>query len=418
MSLPIRYAIVAAATLGLALLVVLIGSVDLLHESPSGVVAILRYVGLSAGIALGVGLAGVVGGLRTLPRLSHKIAMVYAIGSIAAILTVIYTPLLMFKDQGDLRLLVLLLVCFLVVSLGIGTMLALGVAARIRALQAAVRGVADRHFDTRVKLDSGDELSDLAEGFNSMAEELGTAFERMESMERGRRMLIAAISHDLRTPLASIRAMLEAIEDRVVQDDETIREYHAAMGRQVRRLNRLIDDLFEVTRLESGTLEVRRQPIDLVELVAETADGLRLEAEQKQVEIALSHQGGSCRADVDPDQIQRVVANILQNSVRYTPPGGRIEARVECGDSDITIEVVDSGPGISPGERSEVFKPFYRGEKERSSLHGGGAGLGLAIAKRIVEAHGGRIWVDSKSGTGGHVAFALPLEEVVPSLPG
>ena len=173
----------------------------------------------------------------------------------------------------------------MVISLGLGTIIAVGLAGHLNALREAARNVAEGRFDTRVEVPSGDELSELANAFNRMSAELGTSFARERAVEQGRRDLVAAISHDLRTPMASIRAMLEAIEDGVVSDPATVHQYHVAMREQVNRLNRLIDDLFELSRFDSGSLEPRVSAVDLNELVAETVDSLRPSAEQKGVDL-------------------------------------------------------------------------------------------------------------------------------------
>lgn len=408
MKLYLRSLALGVATLAVTLAVAFVGASKMLNEPAPTVATILRYIAISASIALALGLLGVGIGMRFLPRLSLKVAVGYGIGSVGAIITVAYTPLLMFKDPGDLHLLILLLACFMVISLGLGTTIALGVAHHLEALRTAARHVAEGRFDTRVEVPSGDEVSDLAEAFNRMSAELGIAFEREQAVEQGRRNLVAAISHDLRTPLASIRAMLEAIHDGVVQDQPTIQRYHAAMHDQVERLSRLIDDLLELSRLDSGAHRLRLEDVNFSELVLETVESLRPAAERRGVQLAVNTDSVIPRATVDADQLQRVVANLVQNAIRHTPSGGSVETRVGVVGQELVVEVADSGEGVSSSDVDHVFDRFYRGEKARTRTASAGAGLGLAIAKAIVEAHRGRIWVDTERSTGARFVFTVP----------
>jgi signal transduction histidine kinase len=354
------------------------------------------------------GVAGLGLGMRFLPRLSLKVAAAYAIGSVAAIAAVAYTPLLMFKDPGDLHLLVLLLVCFLVISVGLGSIIAQSVTRNVHILRDAARRMADGHFDTRVSVPTGDELGELAAAFNRMSAELGLAFDRERAIETGRRDLVAAISHDLRTPLSSIRIMLEAIEDGVVQDAETVSQYHRAMQDQVNRLSRLIDDLFELSRLDAGDQSLNVAQVDLGELVSETVESLRPAAESRSVCLEMEEAAPKLYVAVDADKLQRVLANLVQNAIRHTPPGGRIGVAIQARGREFAVEVSDSGEGIALNDVEHVFDRFYRGEKSRTHNDSAGAGLGLAIAKAIVEAHRGRIWVESQPQNGAKFVFTVP----------
>jgi signal transduction histidine kinase len=322
--------------------------------------------------------------------------------------TVAYAPLLMFKDPGDLHLLILLLVCFMVISVGLGAIIAFGLAQHLNALREAARRVEQGQFDTRVEVSSSDELSELAAAFNRMSSEVGASFEALRAMEQSRRDMVAAISHDLRTPLSSIRAMLEAIDDGVVTDTATIGQYHHAMHDQVARLSRLIDDLFELSRLDSGALQLHKAPVDLTELVAETVESLRPSAERSSIKLVIEQQLKPMVGFVDPDQLQRVVANLVHNAIRHTPEGGQIVVGVRDVEGKCAVEVADSGEGIARADLDHIFERFYRGEKARTRTDDAGAGLGLAIAKAIVEAHDGQIWAENGASTGARFVFTIP----------
>ena len=410
MSVYLRYVILAITAIVVALIVAYVGSVYALGETGTDTLLIVRYVAISGGIALVLGLAGVVTGVRYLPRLSFKIAFAYGVGSLGAILTVAYAPLLMFKNEHDLHLLVLMLLCFMVISVGLGSIIAVSIAQHVKLLREAARAVAAGDFDMRVEVPSGDELSDLAAAFNRMSAELGASFARQRAVEQGRRDLVASISHDLRTPLASIRAMIEAIEDGVVTDQTTIGQYHSAIGEQVNWLSRLIDDLFELSRLDSGAIDLQVREVDLRELITETVDSLRPTAEARGIAISVEEGHGAGDALIDPDQVQRVIGNLVQNAIRHTPRGGTVVVGVRERGQELAVEVIDTGEGIGVGDIDHIFDRFYRGQKSRTRTDDAGAGLGLAIAKAIVEAHRGRIWAENQPAIGAKFVFTVPTE--------
>lgn len=405
-----RALVIAVLALVAALAVGLTGAILLLHEPPHAVWALARYLLLSGALALGIGSIGVLLGMRFLPSLSLKVGLGYIVGSVAAMLTVIYTPLLMFKEQADLQLLVLLLASFLVISLGLATVIGLSAARQVRELAHAARRLEAGDFDARVAVPSTDELADLAVAFNRMSEELGNAFARERAHEQGRRDLVAAISHDLRTPLAAMRAMLEAIADGIVHDEETVSMYHQRMRDEVDHLSHLIDDLFELSRLDAGQLPLDPSPIDVAELLSDTTAGLVPKARQHGVELEVRPPEGAI-VHADAIQIQRVLVNLIENAIRYTRPGGSICVSA-CPQGDgVAISVTDSGEGIAAEDLPHIFDRFYRGEKSRARQTGG-AGLGLAISKAIVEAHGGRIRVENGSAGGARFVFTLPAAEL------
>jgi signal transduction histidine kinase len=228
----------------------------------------------------------------------------------------------------------------------------------------------------------------------------------MDDAERMRRELIAAVSHDLRTPITSLRLLTDAIADDVV-DEETRRSYLAQMGTHVNALSALIDDLFELSRLEAGEIAWSLEQVPLDELVGETVEAMRVQADARRVQVRTELPPGLRPARGDPEKLQRVLFNLIQNAIRHTPADGSVVVRAAPADGAVEIEVADTGAGIAADERDRVFEPFFRGgaDAARSS---GGAGLGLAISRAIVEAHGGRIWLaDAPAGTS--VRFSIPF---------
>ena len=228
----------------------------------------------------------------------------------------------------------------------------------------------------------------------------------MDDAERMRRELIAAVSHDLRTPITSLRLLTDAVADDVV-DEATRRDYLRQMSTHIEALSALIDDLFELSKLEAGEIAWSLEQVRLDELVGDTVDAMQVQAAARQVAVRAELAPGLRAARGDPEQLQRVLFNLIQNAIRHTPADGSVVVRALPAGDEVEIEVADTGGGIAPADRERVFEPFFRGG-DQAARPRGGAGLGLAISRAIVEAHGGRIWLaDAPGGTA--VRFSLPL---------
>ena len=227
----------------------------------------------------------------------------------------------------------------------------------------------------------------------------------MDDAERMRRELVAAVSHDLRTPITSLRLLTDAIADDVV-DEATRRAYLGQMSTHLNAMSALIDDLFELSRLEAGEIAWSLEQVPLDELVGETVEAMQVQADARRVHVRAELPPGLRPARGDPEKLQRVLFNLIQNAIRHTPADGSVVVRAEPAGDAVEIEVADSGAGIAGADRDRVFEPFFRGGAE-AARPSNGAGLGLAISRAIVEAHGGRIWLeDAASGT--RVRFSLP----------
>jgi signal transduction histidine kinase len=231
-----------------------------------------------------------------------------------------------------------------------------------------------------------------------------------DQSDAARRDLVAAISHDLRTPITSLRLLAEAVGDDVVADPEMRRGYLERMRTHIDALGALIDDLFELSRLEAGDINWSLEQVPLPELVAETVEAMRVQAEIKGVAVVADVPAALLPARANPEKLQRVLFNLIQNAIRHTPADGSVVVRAEPVADAIEIEVADSGDGIAPDERDRVFTAFYRGGADAARTTGG-AGLGLAISRAIVEAHGGRIWLPEAT-AGTRVRFSLPAAAV------
>lgn len=272
----------------------------------------------------------------------------------------------------------------------------------VDAVRATLTGVGEGRRDVRTGVRGRDEIAHLAADVDAMVA-------RLEAEEDARRSLIAAVSHDLRTPITALRLLADAIDDEVV-DTETRREYAARIGTHVRALGALIDDLFELTRLESGDLTWTMERVRVDSLLHETVEAMRPAAEAQDVTVTAELDASIAAARANPEKLQRVLFNLIQNAIRHTPPDGSVTVRAESVGGGIEIEVADTGSGIDGEHRARVFEPFYRADGARSD---GGAGLGLAVSRAIVEAHGGTIWLE-EAPVGARVRFRLPSEDGAP----
>jgi signal transduction histidine kinase len=223
-------------------------------------------------------------------------------------------------------------------------------------------------------------------------------------VEAARRRLVASVSHDLRTPLASLRLLVESIDDGVVTG-ETRDRYLGEVRTHVGVLSGLIDDLFELSRIEAGEISWTMGRVELRELVGDTVAAMRAPAAARGVSLAAELPPDELLARANAEKLQRVLFNLIQNAIRHTPADGSVTVRARSAAEGVEVEVADDGDGIAPEDREGVFDAFYRGG-EAASRGEEGAGLGLAISRAIVEAHGGRIWLEGAA-PGTRVHFTL-----------
>jgi signal transduction histidine kinase len=275
-------------------------------------------------------------------------------------------------------------------------LLARKIAAGIDRLRVSSSALAAGDLSARAAERGPAELADLARSFNEMAEDLNRIFD-------ARRELVAWASHDLRTPIASLQAMLEAIEDGIAPPDR----YLAAMHEQVRNLARLVDDLFELARIDAGALTLELRNAEVASLIESCVRGLAAEAQARQVHMEARILNGA-RALCEPEKVERVLYNLLTNALRHTPSDGSVAVLLEPRPDEIQVTVEDTGNGLTPEAASRMFDRFWREDRARTSGEAG-AGLGLAIARGLVEAHGGRIWAEPRPEGGTRVSFTLPV---------
>jgi signal transduction histidine kinase len=267
----------------------------------------------------------------------------------------------------------------------------------LRNLTAATLQIAGGDLEQRVHIRSHDEFGQLGQAFNTMTEKLARS-------EKLRRDMIADIAHELRTPLTVIQGDLQAIIEGLY---EPTPELLSSIHEESLRLNRLIHDLRELSLAEAGELPLEIRPTDLRELVRSAATTIRPKLEAKGISLLVELPPQPLEAEIDPDRIGQVLANLLSNAERHTPEGGRITLRLSRQDGEAWVSVSDTGPGVAEEDLPYLFERFWRGDKSRARTSGG-TGLGLAIAKQLIEAHGGRIWAESQPDEGATFTFSLP----------
>ena len=279
----------------------------------------------------------------------------------------------------------------------------------IRALSRGASQIARGNLGYRVKIDSKDELGDLAQSFNSMVSSL-------DRSEQSRQRLIADIAHELRTPLTVIEGTVNGIIDGVFEPDN---ERLGSVKEQTALLTKLIGDLRDLSLAESGQLKLKLAPTNVVDLVRRKLSQVELRAREKGVHLNLNANQEIPGVSADSDRLEQVLANLLSNAIRHTPAGGKITIAVETVTSDsahqimkpsVIISIADTGEGIAPEHLANVFERFYRGGESRARSEGG-TGLGLAIVKQMVQAHGGKVWAESKVGKGSTFYVALPVTD-------
>ena len=368
------------------------------------------FLSITAFVSALVGYAAYrLGWINLSPTLRRTLLGGYALASILTFFNVWFSAQLMFASEHDLLLAIVLLVFASGIAMILGYFLSSTVTERINLLKGAAEKLAKGELKTRVPVSGRDEVSALASAFNQMAEQLQTADQKQRELDGLRRDLIAWVSHDLQTPLTSMRAVLEALSDGVVDEPEMVKRYLLTAQREVMSLSALIDDLFQMSQLDTGGFPLHRAPSSLSDLVSDTLESFSQLAKQQEITLEGQVESDVDTVFMDTQAIGRVFNNLISNALRHTPANGRVNVWVRRSNSGVDVTVSDTGEGIRAQDVPHIFERFYRGDASRSRQRGtSGAGLGLAIARGIVQAHGGTIEVQSKPGKGTQFTFHLP----------
>jgi signal transduction histidine kinase len=322
----------------------------------------------------------------------HGVGAVYLSQSMSDLLAVIY----------DLRWrLVISTGVAAVVASTAGLLLSRALTHPIRQLTLAADEVARGDLERQVPVRSADEIGRLGQAFNRMVAQL-------RATERMRTDFVSNVSHELRTPLTAIKGLVETLRDGAVDDREVRDRFLATMEDETDRLIRLVNDLLVLSKADSQALKLKREPLDVRDLVERSVHKLAPQLEEKGIVVEVGVSDGPQLVLADADRIEQVLVNLLDNAIKYSPEGGRITVAIDEGGAEmVSVAVRDEGVGIPAGDLPRVFERFYRVDRARAR-DGGGSGLGLSIAKAIVEAHGGDITLRSEEGQGTTVRFTLP----------
>jgi len=316
---------------------------------------------------------------------------------------VILGGLVMFHMHDDVKILAVA-AASASTALAAALLVAARIARRLGTLEAAAEELAGGTLEARAPTAGPRELAHVGEAFNTMASNLEALFD-------ARRQLVAWASHDLRTPVASIQAMLDAIDDGLASSEE----YLPALRQQTRTLALLVDDLFELARIDSGELTLELRQAQLSQLISHCVCGLEAEARARRVHLSSQLHDSLPDVRCAPEHVQRVLYNLLTNALRHTPSDGSVVVRAQQRTGELEVSVEDTGVGLTHDAQPRVFERFWRAEASRARASGG-AGMGLAIARGFVEAQGGRIWAENRPEGGARFAFTLPIAEREPAV--
>lgn len=346
---------------------------------------------------------------RVLTRASvrQRFVGVALVGAVVAIANLAALSRTMFVSKHDAALLGAMLAYAAGAGVAAALVLARGANDAVRRLDDTARRLGEGDLDARVgTLLAGEELDRLGATLDDVAQRLQAAQASAREAEQVRRDLITTVSHDLRTPLASLRAMVEAVGDQVVEDPASLQRYAIEMRRSVEQLVTMVDDLFELTQLEAGAIQAETRSAPFEDVVRSAVAAVEAQAIAKGLAL-VEDIGGAAGATCSP-RIARVLQNLLTNAVRHTPADGTVRIAARRDGELLNVAVEDDGEGIAAADLPHVFEPFFRVDAARS---GPGAGLGLALAQRIVEALGGRISAESPPGdrAGSRFRVELPL---------
>jgi signal transduction histidine kinase len=337
---------------------------------------------------------------------SVRMVSVAAVAAVVALVNLLVLAAQMSVTPQDATTIGVLFLYSLGAGIAAALVLARATTSSVSRLAEAAKALGGGDLEARVgPMTGAPELTTLASTLDQMAAELQEAMRRVRDVEARRRDLVMAVSHDLRTPLCSLRAMVEAIDEGVVEDPLSLRRYVGEMRSSVDSLVDLTDDLFELVQLEDGAIEVETERAHLGDVVHFAMAACRSQATTKGL-VVETRLNGAASTSCSP-RLVRVLHNLLQNAIRHTPSDGSvlIEARREPGLLEVAVE--DTGEGLAPDELARVFEPFYRVDPARA---GAGSGLGLALAQRIVEGLGGRIEARSRPLAGSRFLIRIPVE--------
>ncbi|GIP37898.1 hypothetical protein J31TS4_11780 [Paenibacillus sp. J31TS4] len=273
----------------------------------------------------------------------------------------------------------------------------------------AARKIAVGEWDVRIPQSTIREINEVRDGFERMRNGLQQSQLKQAELEEERRFIIAAVAHDLRTPLFALRGYLDGLEQGIARTPDQISKYVAVCKEKSVQLDRLVEDLFTFTKIEYQETELNKHSTDFAYLIQQSIDSLKLQAQDKHISVLVHSVPDDYVIQADSHLLERAMSNLLDNAVRHTPDDGRIHVQYRREKDRVSFTMHDSGQGFAAEELEQVFEPLYRGEKSRNRATGG-AGLGLTIARRILQQHGGGLMADNHPSGGAVLTGWIPVE--------
>ena len=392
-----------------ALVVVAILMAVFMQAPVEEITTLMYWLTVSSLVSLAVGYLLYRRGINRSPSLSLTLMLTYGWAGLLTLSNVwLMSERMFFSKDHDLILSGILLLFAAIIATTFGIFVAASVTDGLRQLAQTAHQIAEGNLQARVVISGRDEIANVGLTFNEMASQLQHAAQEREELEQMRKDLIAWTSHDLRTPLTSIRAMIEALHDGVVDDEETVTRYYSTIRGDIIALNGIIDDLFELAQLDAGGLSMEMAQHAMTDLLSDAVESFKVLSKDKEITLHCEVADDLGLVWMCAPKIGRVLANLVSNALRYTPAGGTVQVTAVRQADGVSVTVQDSGSGFAEEDLTRVFEQFYRGEEARSRTPGSGAGLGLAIARGIVMAHNGRIWAENGTDGGAIVGFFLP----------
>ncbi|MCA1065055.1 HAMP domain-containing sensor histidine kinase [Rossellomorea sp. AcN35-11] len=341
--------------------------------------------------------------IRTLLILANTISLFL----ILLFLTISYVQ--MFISPKIIIVLSVITLAAGVLSFAVNLMISSPLLKSVKQMSKEAERMANGDFDVKVTEAGPQEMKELAANFNHMSTRIEEMFVELRESEKFKSELIANVSHDLRTPLSSIYSFVEALNDDIIEDPEERKRYYETILSETNKLKLLIEEVMELSQLENRKLPWNPQPTPMDQLLVETIQQFERALQEKQVEVNVEYDDRLPLISLMPVQIKRVMTNLIQNALCFSPDQTSLELKVSMSAGMMRFSVTDEGKGVPFEEQASIFQRFYRVEKSRNKASGG-SGLGLSISKEIVEFHGGEIGVESDGRSGSTFWFQLPIE--------
>ena len=343
-------------------------------------------------------------------KLKSYILVGYLVSTLLTILVVFWAIQRMLIDKSEVYFLVGMTLIASFIGAAVSIFLLSPVFSSLKHLKKQAQDIASKDFSTEIETKGPIEFQELGQAFNHMSRNLQDTFQSLDESEQEKRMMIAQLSHDIKTPITSIQVTVEGILDGVIKEEERL-HYLTTIGRQTERLNKLVEEL-DVLTLNAQPQDIADEEVEdvfLDQLLIESMSEFQLQIEQEERDVYIQVKPESAKIKSYYDKLSRILVNLLNNAFKYSEPGTRIEVLAQLTEEELTISVKDEGQGILPEDLEKIFNRLYRVETSRN-MKTGGHGLGLAIARELAHQLGGEITAESQYGLGSKFTFSLDLK--------